>query len=158
MLACSTEAQESEIEIIVDNRDEGFRTDLGDWSTGLPSDTEGEYFGDDFLYAEARAAGDPTVRHRARFTPEIVQAGEYDVFMWWPAGSENATAAPVSVFHSGGQHSLTINLRQHGDGWFYIGTYDFVAGTAGYLTAEDSDTGRTYADAARFLYTGEVVE
>jgi hypothetical protein len=155
VLACSSGVRAPEIEIIIDNRDPGFNAELGEWSTGRPQDTEGEPFAEDFLYAESRTAGDTTVRHRARFTPHIVHPGEYDVFLWWPTESESSTAAPVTVFHAGGQHGLTINLRQHGDDWFYLGTYVFNEGTGGHLVVEDSDRGRTYADAVRFLYAEE---
>ncbi|MCX6557333.1 MAG: hypothetical protein NTW95_07905, partial [Candidatus Aminicenantes bacterium] len=138
-------------EIIIDNRDAGFAIEMGEWGTCYGQECQGTPYGPDFYFAAPREMGDPTVHHRARFTPTINKTGDYEVFLWWPSGNDRATAAPVIINHEGGSTNLTLNLRQNGNGWTSLGVFHFVKGSAGNLVLEDTDTGFANADAVRFL-------
>ena len=95
----------------------------------------------------------------ATFTPDLPEAGVYDVFMWVPGGASWAwsAAAPVTVNYDGGSDSMTINQEEDTAQWNWIGRYTFAAGTGGslVLSGEDLSGEWSVADAVKFEYVPE---
>ncbi len=89
---------------------------------------------------------------RARYTPNINGiAGEYRVFVWYPAGGP--TSAVHYVTHDGGVDTIIVDQSVNSGTWFLLGTYDLSPGACVEIDGEHSN-GRPYADAVRFLATG----
>jgi len=89
----------------------------------------------------------------ATFTPNIPQAGFYPVYTW-VAHSANRANQLYEINHTGGQSQVRVDHTQVGNGWVYLGTYHFNAGssiTAGSVQIGNSATGsNVIVDAIRF--------
>jgi hypothetical protein len=112
--------------VIVDNADAAF---VGDWGTSLYS----VYYATDSRYILSTATGSNT----ATFTPDLPQAGSYDVYAWWTSHSSRAQDVPYIIHHEGGVDTVEVNQELGEGGWKYLGTYNFNAGTAGYVEIAD---------------------
>ncbi|NUP89304.1 MAG: hypothetical protein HUU25_05720 [Candidatus Sumerlaeia bacterium] len=90
----------------------------------------------------------------ATYTPDIPQAGFYPVYAWTRQGSDRVADQLYRVNHSGGATEVRINHRRVGQGWIYLGSYFFEAGTGGsvVISNQSSDPAGTVviADAIRF--------
>ncbi|MBN2499019.1 MAG: hypothetical protein JXR96_30800 [Deltaproteobacteria bacterium] len=138
--------------IIVDDADPGFST-TGRWTSaqsGL------ELLGDHY----AQAAEDSGAT--ARWTPDLPQAGTYDVYILFNE-SGGCQGVPVAVQHRDGAAQLQIDQGVVFDGvlagdWYLLGSFDFEAGTAGYVELTAQATCEQYrdvqADAVRFVPHG----
>jgi len=62
---------------------------------------------------------------------------------------QRSTAVPISVTHAGGTTTKTYNQQTAGGQWVLHGTYNFNAGTGGYVQVSDAN-GQACADAVRF--------
>ncbi|MDF2938979.1 MAG: hypothetical protein K0Q90_4352 [Paenibacillaceae bacterium] len=130
-------------EIIVDNTAAQI---TGTWtaSTGLPN-----YYGTDYLYNNSGSGAD-----KVRWTLALGEAGRYAVYYRLPDGNAGrATNAPYTIFHSGGSTQVRVNQQTvPGGSWLLLGSYDFLAGTSGYVELTDQANG-TYviADAVKFV-------
>jgi hypothetical protein len=71
---------------------------------------------------------------RVTYRPWLPKAGTYKVYGWWPKGAKLAPNVPLSVTHSGGTASLSLNQHADGDGWVLLGTFPFAAGSGSSLT------------------------
>lgn len=132
-------------EIIVDNMDSGFYTD-SNWATKT---TTPGYYGDNFRDDNS---GGADAAKWAKWVPNILASGMYDIYMRWTSGSNRPDAAPLEIVYDGGvDTSLTVNQQTNGGVWVYIGTYPLAAGTAGEVILRASDAGYTIADAVRFV-------
>jgi len=94
----------------------------------------------------------------ATFRPAFANAGYYDVYIWYPQGSNRATNAPWSVFFAGGSTNVPVNQSVNGGGWRLIAAArPFQAGTDGYVQLSN-DTGYSgkvvLADGVRFIFAG----
>ena len=96
-----------------------------------------------------------------RFTPTIVQAGIYDIYVWNSCYSNRATNVPHIIKHQGGVDIVEVDqdcdTGSHGE-WNSLGSYSLVAGDSNYLEITDAglvSASTTYigADAARFVLT-----
>ena len=139
---------------IVDNEDgagpPGFTT-TGTWqeSTRAPEHDGSAYYTNNI--------GDT-----ATFTPDIAQAGTYQVYAWWNCYNDRDGNAKITIAYNGGTDIVFKNQRSAledvpEDGicgeWILLGTYDFAAGTSGYVKIERhaASTGSsTVADAIKF--------
>jgi len=136
-------------EIIIDTN-EAQTTQSGDWNSSSGTD----HFGVGSLYATVGGGVD-----RYRFTPDLPQAGNYEVYIWNSCYENRAVNVKHIIQYAGGTD--TIEVDQDCDTgvfgvWNLLGIYSFNVGTAGYL--EITDDGivpptTTYmgADAARFI-------
>ncbi|MGC9314076.1 MAG: C39 family peptidase [bacterium] len=71
------------------------------------------------------------------WTPNLPEAGEYDVYAYIP--STNATANAIySIHHSSGSANVTINQSSYSDEWVLLGRYSFSAGSSSYVYLGDS--------------------
>ncbi len=135
------------LDIILDNTNAAV-TFSGEWQAGTASTDK---YGTDYRFASTAAGGVSNVIYR----PYICAAGYYDVFIWYPQGSNRATNAPWSVVYDGGSINVPVNQQTNGGGWVAIGTaLPFAQGTSGYVMLSN-DTGYSgfvvLADAVRFV-------
>jgi len=136
--------------VLVDDPDAVFDPD-GDWST-LP----GNGYGGNLRYKEAGTGSATGV-----WTPDVATAGKYDVYAWWIGGSSRATNAPYTIYYQGGSETVRLNQKAQGTAstWNLLGTYDFAAGTAGYVVLSDGpDAGGTVVGDAIYLQPADCSE
>ena len=89
------------------------------------------------------------------WTPDIVHAGYYDVYVWkFPAYSGSTTGVVYTVGASTETNDYTVSQQAPSDVWELLGTHYFEPGTNGYVLL-DADTaeleGQVRADAVRFV-------
>jgi len=146
--------EEPDIEIIIDNLDSGFSTTGNWWASGYPNP-----------YGSNALGSDVNVGSVARWTPNIQEAGQYQVYAWWTQGVGRANDAQYTINnHVGGSDTVTVNQKQNGGQWNLLGTYSFNAGTNGFISVSDESTDPNYvpdevsdsvcADAVRFVRVG----
>jgi len=136
-------------DIVVDNVAATF---VGAWSTGTSS---ADKYGADYRYATTAASETAT----ATFTPTLQAAGNYDVYCWYPQGSNRSAMAPYTVYWNGGSQTISVNQKANGGTWnLLVAAKPFAAGTAGYVKIGNG-TGETslvvMADAVRFLLVSQ---
>jgi hypothetical protein len=134
-------------ELTLDNSDPAVSIS-GSWSISSQSSVR---IGANYLQDGNTGKGTKSIT----FTPNLTQAGSYEVLLYWNAASNRANNVPISVTSSGGQSTTTVNQQQNGGQWHSIGTYSFAAGSAGSVTISTTGTnGYVIADAVRFVRVG----
>ncbi len=132
-------------DIIIDNP---AATVVGTWTTGT---TAAGRYGDDYVFKDIGGTGAAYVEYR----PTLQASGNYSVFEWHSVGGNRTTDARIEVTHSGGTHAVTINQQLNGGQWNLLGTFNFAAGSAGYVRIKDYFTTGSVviADAVKFVYS-----
>ncbi|MGI8966485.1 MAG: immunoglobulin domain-containing protein, partial [Limisphaerales bacterium] len=122
----------------------------GSWTTGTLSPDK---YGNDYSFATT-VNGSPNAS--ATFRPNITTPGKYDVYIWYPQGSNRATDAPVLVSFEGGSQTVLVNQTTNGGDWRLIASgKSFPAGTSGFVRLSNNSlvAGKVViADAVRFAY------
>jgi hypothetical protein len=134
-------------EIIVDNLSGGFST-TGKWQESKALD---EYAGSSMHTNQIGAT--------ALWQPDLPEAGTYEAWAWWAAAApwggtlDRDSAADYTVHYDGGTETVTVDQNVRSGQWICLGTFNFAAGTAGYVElARDSAGGiATSADAMKFI-------
>ena len=91
----------------------------------------------------------------ATYAPTIPAAGLYPVYAWVPAAS-NRTDQLYVIRHAGGSTEVRVDHRKVGNGWVWLGSYQFAAGRStdrGAVTISNASTAGgsvVIADAIRF--------
>ena len=145
--AASTSALASADEIIIDNSDPSFKSE-GNWTEATGSND----FKDGTTYASGTSAGDAA--STATWTPEIKNAGMYDVYEWHGVdpNSDHATHAPFTVKSDNGTKTIMVNLQTNSGKWNLLGTFNFAAGKGGNVSISSSGAGgNVLADAVKFV-------
>jgi len=129
--------------IIIDNP---AATVTGQWTNGVMSTDK---YGDDYFYTYA-GTGTQYVEYR----PNLPASGNYAVYEWHPEGTNRTADAPIAIKYHGGSQTVRINQKINGGQWNLLGTFNFAAGTAGYVRIQDNFTTGTVvmADAIKFVY------
>jgi hypothetical protein len=88
------------------------------------------------------------------YRPNLPASGNYAVYEWHPQGANRTTDAPIAIKYHGGSQTVRINQQINGGQWNLLGTFNFAAGTAGYVRIQDNFTKGTVvmADAIKFVY------
>ncbi|PYJ03506.1 MAG: hypothetical protein DME25_12050, partial [Verrucomicrobia bacterium] len=140
-------------DLILDNTNAAV-TFIGGWQTGSSSTDK---YGPDYRFASTVAGGTSNAIYR----PNITAPGYYDVYLWYPQGSNRATNAPWSIVYDGGTVNVAVNQTTNGGGWRLIAAAKpFQAGTNGYVQLSNNTgySGKVVlADAVRFVYVGGIV-
>jgi hypothetical protein len=104
--------------IIVDNMQPGFSASAN-WftTTSVPG-----YWGSNYHARATASVSDP-----ATWNLQVRTLGDYEVFAWWTAGSNRATAAPYIIDHNGGSTVVHVDQTKNGGRWVSLGTYRFGA-------------------------------
>jgi hypothetical protein len=139
-------ASASSNEIIIDDRDPGFKSE-GDWTLG----DSGADFKGGTLWAVGTSAG--AAASTATWTPDIKIAGMYDVYEWHgdDPNSDHASNAPFTVKSDDGTKTILVNLRSNNGKWNLLGTFKFAAGKGGNVSVSSKADGNVLADAVKFV-------
>jgi hypothetical protein len=110
-------------EVVLDNDDPGV-TFAGTWSNSSAP----LYYGSpgDVAYRFAALAATQTAT--ATYVPNLPAAGLYPVYTWVAHGA-NRTFQLYRVRHTGGESHVRIPHHMVGNGWVYLGSYHFAAGS-----------------------------
>lgn len=81
-----------------------------------------------------------TASEYIRFTPNVVSAGNYEVQVIYPALASPRTSATFVVVHAGGTTNVTINQSLNTNRWVRLGSFNFTAGTNGYIQINGDQT------------------
>jgi alpha-L-rhamnosidase len=128
---------------IIDNDDAGCAL-TGAWTRNATDEVTQRY-GVSFHHAPA---GDGSTY--AKFTPNLAASGAYKVYAWWTTHTNRATNAPYTIYYNGGSQTVTVNQETGGGQWNLLGTYNFAAGTAGYVKLSNNASEYVVADAVKF--------
>jgi hypothetical protein len=91
------------------------------------------------------------------WTPDLLSAGYYQLYMWWSSGIANCSSCPVEISCDGGLiDTLYVDQQQDGGQWNLLGPYDLEEGNSCTVTIVSEDSSlKTCADAVRFVYMEE---
>lgn len=126
--------------IVVDNPDAILS---GTWTEATFST---DRFSTNYHYHDSGSGSDT-----ATWTPDIPAAGDYAIYAWWCADTDRATDAPYTISYNGGTDTVPVDQTGDGGKWNYLGTYPFLAGTAGDVELGETTTGMVIADAVRWV-------
>ena len=129
--------------VIVDNGDAAY-SETGNWSNS----TLTGYNSSSTRYCN-------TLDSTAIWTPNITEAGDYKVYVWYPYNSNSASHADYTIKYNDNQEE-TVFVDQSFDagGWRYLGTYDFAeSGTTNKVILNVNSNGYYRADAVKFEST-----
>jgi hypothetical protein len=134
-------------DIIIDDGDYFFQP-VGTWHSG--SSPGGH--NDNYLYASTF----PQARSSAVWTPYLPTTAEYEVFIWYVAGSNRSKDVTYQITHAHGSTTKTINQESNGRQWLTLGKYTFNSGQSGKITLfATGQTGQVaIADAIKFSIVG----
>jgi hypothetical protein len=132
-------------DILVDDENVSYS---GSWSPGASAG----YSGTEYRFASTAVSTTLT----ATFRPTINTSGNYDIYIWYIAGSNRATNAPWTISGSGAPLNVAINQSINGGTWFKIASaQNFAAGTNGYVQLANG-TGASgkvvISDAVKFVF------
>ena len=128
--------------------DDGNVSYSGSWTVGSSSG----FSGTEYRFASTTTNTTLT----ATFRPTINTSGNYDIYIWYIAGSNRATNAPWTISGSGAPLNVAVNQSVNGGTWFKIASaQSFVAGTSGYVQLANG-TGTSgkvvISDAVKFVF------
>src|SRR6185369_12867621 len=93
-------------DIIIDNVDAAV---TGSWQTGTTST--------DKYDINYRCNSQGTGSAYLVFNPNILTAGDYNVYEWHPAGGNRATDTPHIITYNGGTATINVNQQTLGGRW-----------------------------------------
>jgi N-acetyl-anhydromuramyl-L-alanine amidase AmpD len=85
--------------------------------------------------------------------PSIPTTGNYEVKVFIPSSYATTTGAKYEIHYNGGMVTKTVNQNAYSNQWVSLGTYNFTAGTTGYVKLGDNtgDTAYEAFDAMKFM-------
>ncbi len=87
----------------------------------------------------------------ATWTPNVTQAGQYEVYARWTSHANRASDAKYTVTHAAGVTTTTVNQQANGGIWNLLGTYSLAPGTSHNIALTDEGNGYVVADAIRLV-------
>jgi hypothetical protein len=90
---------------------------------------------------------------KATFQPNLAQGGQYKVWATWPAAANRRSNITYNVKHQSGISSVRVDQSATANEWVLIGTYQFTAGSDGYVQVSNENidiSGSMYAGAIKF--------
>lgn len=93
-------------------------------------------------------------QQRARFVPDLKEAGKYQVGITYGAMANRATNVPVIIHHADGETKVVVNQRKPAAeaGLLPLGEFRFEAGQKGWVEIRNDGTdGHVIIDAVRWL-------
>lgn len=111
-------------EVVLDNDDPGV-TFNGAWSDSSSTLFYGSPGDVPYRFASLGATETAT----ATYTPNLPAAGFYPVYAWTRHGSDR-TFQLYRIRHTGGESLVRVPHHMVGNGWVYLGTYHFDAGSS----------------------------
>jgi hypothetical protein len=142
--------------------DSAIATTVGAWTStrtfydgtfyGNGSGTDTNSFGTNYLTI-AQGGGSAYVQ----FTPNILVAGDYDVYQWHPFLTTASASVPHIINFSGGSTTVYANQTTNAGKWSLLGRFNFAAGAGGNIRVADNVAGATkvaIADGVKLIYAG----
>ena len=129
--------QDSVSDIVIDTEDGGSQVvKTGTWYEG--SQSQSGYLGDGYGHDYNSDKGNKSVR----FIPDVVQSGDYNVYVRWTDDSNRASNVPYTVTYDGGSQTwnTTKNQRTDGSQWVLLGTFRFEAGAGDNVLVSNAGT------------------
>jgi hypothetical protein len=96
------------------------------------SGVETNSFGTNYFY-KTRGTGS----YYMRFTPNIIGAGDYDIYEWHPTRADASASVPHIVTWNGGTTTVYADQRTNAGNWSLLGRFNFAAGTGGSIRVTD---------------------
>ena len=129
-------------EVILDNAQAGF-TASASWLTGTSSTDK---YASNYRYRSTAATSDS-----ATWAVSLPSAGSYQVYAWWPQGSNRSLTAPYLVYYNGGYVTVQVNQQINGGRWNLLTTQSMLAGSNQVKLSCWTTTGKVVmADAIRW--------
>ena len=75
-----------------------------------------------------------------QFTPNIITAGDYDVYQWHPTRPDASSDVPFLISHAGGTTTVYANQQTNGGNWTLLGRFYFDQGDTGFIRVLDNFT------------------
>src|SRR5690606_18090779 len=123
----------------------------GSWTFSTYNPGGYTYVGDGAYHDGGSGKGDKSVL----FTPDIPEAGDYEVSVRWMSHVSRSTSVPIVVTHAGGSDTHYVDQQDPSGEWYPLDTYTFAAGTGGdVLIHNGGTTGHVSVDAVRFHKAG----
>lgn len=113
-------------QIVLDSTDTAQVTRTGSWPA---STTTGGFLGTNYLHDNNELKGTKSVT----YAPVIATAAPYHVFLNWTGGANRSDAVVVEVASTVGTSTHQVNQKVNGGVWNYLGTFNFSAGSSGYV-------------------------
>ena len=88
--------------------------------------------------------------------PEIPERGEYAVYVSYRTLANSTSSAHYTVHHLGGSSDFVVNQKMGGGTWIYLGTFEFEAGSEGYVSLTN-ETPEGYKFASGSIVTADAV-
>ncbi len=105
--------------VIVDNNSSGFAAS----SSWIAATSSADKYGADYRYRSTQAVSDNAV-----WTGNLPSSKTYNVYAWWPQGSNRSQTAAYHVVHAGGTTVVTVNQQANGGKWNLLGNWSMSAG------------------------------
>jgi hypothetical protein len=139
-------------EVTVDNDESGWNTPTGTPSFNSAGAEAQPMYGGSERYAPG-VGSTSSATAVGRFTPNLSAGGDYSVYAYWTSKSDRATDAPYTCHYDGGTTEIRVdqNDRDFGGTWFYVGTWNFAAGTSGYCELGNNADGYVMMDAMKWV-------
>ncbi len=138
-VAFTTTAAGVGLEVEVDDGDPGFAT-RGSWASG--SSAGGRH--GDYLFATAGSSA------RAEWTTFLAEGGDWEVSVWYVAGTNRTGAAAFAVVQNGRTIEAAVDQRRDGRQWRSLGSFPLDPGRVAVTLAGGAPGGVVIADAVRF--------
>jgi hypothetical protein len=145
--------------IVIDNPN---ATAVGIWTStrtfyngnsyGNGTGTDINSFGTNYL-TKAQGTGSAYLE----FTPNVLVAGEYDVYQWHPYLANASASAPHVINYNGGSTTVYANQQTNAGKWSLLGRFNFAVGTAGNIQVLDSvaePSAVAVVDGVKLAYVG----
>lgn len=84
----------------------------------------------------SRASSHPDAT--AQWHPTFAAAGTYEVYAWVPNHPNGTTDALYAIVHAAGTSQRHVSQTNGGNGWMPLGSYEFSAGTSGYVLVSNA--------------------
>ena len=123
-----------------------FTLNAGQTSVSLTDQADGYVIADAVMIVPPGASP-----NTATWTPNVAQAGTYQVYARWTSNPNRATDAKYTVVHAAGASAVTVNQQANGGVWNLLGSYVLQPGTAHKVSLTDQANGFVIADAIRLV-------
>jgi RHS repeat-associated protein len=130
-----------------------FDFNAGTASVSLTDQANGYVIADSVMLVPPGAAP-----NTATWTPNVAQAGSYEIYARWSQHTNRATDATYTVIHASGSTAIPVNQQQNGGAWNLLGTYTLQPGAAHKISLTDQANGYLVADAIQLVPVNLIVE
>lgn len=149
---------------VVDDGDAGFSS-TGGWTMATAWSRSCTGYAGDARWTYSRKAPNTNIADWAKWAPNLAQSGRYEVAVFFPGiqnGIADTSSARYVIQDRKGQNTVTMAQGGNWCDWRALGTFDFDAGSAGYVflgdyTGGESPQTSVAVDAVRWRRVGDIV-